>query len=267
MRPRWLVCIVIAQLGAIWVLAIAILAERARRSSAPGLRAEAAELGARLCPPLAAEQVHISERVLLHGAETLQPGLLHLGLDGTIVAALAADRSAARAYATARPSVGEFHDHEGRVLSPGLIDVHVHISALGRGWEGYESATRAAAAGGITALVGMPLNSVPPLTTIASLEAEAGELLRLLLLLRGLLLLERRHRQLLLLRALCKGGGGSRGGGGRARGGVERAPLALAHRWAGSGRPGGSELGGECSSTYIALILCHVWALIVYYCV
>jgi allantoinase len=51
--------------------------------------------------------------------------------------------------------------------------VHVHISALGgRGWEGFASATRAAAAGGLTAVIGMPLNSIPPTTSPETLEAE-----------------------------------------------------------------------------------------------
>lgn len=57
-------------------------------------------------------------------------------------------------------------------LSPGLIDVHAHISALGREWEGYETATKAAAAGGITTIMGMPLNSIPPTTTVEALEEE-----------------------------------------------------------------------------------------------
>jgi len=58
-------------------------------------------------------------------------------------------------------------------LSPGLMDVHVHISALGgNDWEGYASATRAASAGGITTIVGMPLNSVPATTTPETVQWE-----------------------------------------------------------------------------------------------
>lgn len=58
-------------------------------------------------------------------------------------------------------------------LSPGLVDVHVHISALGhRNWEGYASATQAASAGGITTVVGMPLNSVPATTTPEAVQWE-----------------------------------------------------------------------------------------------
>ena len=54
------------------------------------------------------------------------------------------------------------------VVMPGLVDTHVHINAPGRTeWEGFRSATLAAAAGGVTTVVDMPLNSVPPTTTLA----------------------------------------------------------------------------------------------------
>ncbi len=59
-------------------------------------------------------------------------------------------------------------------ILPGLVDTHVHINDPGRSdWEGFETATRAAAAGGVTTLMDMPLNSIPPTTTIAGLEAKA----------------------------------------------------------------------------------------------
>lgn len=57
------------------------------------------------------------------------------------------------------------------VLLPGLVDTHVHVNEPGRTeWEGFASATRAAAAGGVTTIVDMPLNSIPPTTTVAALE-------------------------------------------------------------------------------------------------
>src|SRR2546426_2876306 len=60
-------------------------------------------------------------------------------------------------------------------LLPGVVDTHVHVNEPGRTeWEGFESATRAAAAGGITTLVDMPLNSIPATTTAAALRAKAG---------------------------------------------------------------------------------------------
>ncbi len=59
------------------------------------------------------------------------------------------------------------------VVMPGLVDTHVHINDPGRAeWEGFEHATRAAAAGGVTTLVDMPLNSIPATTTVEALEAK-----------------------------------------------------------------------------------------------
>ena len=61
--------------------------------------------------------------------------------------------------------------HPDEVLLPGLVDTHVHVNEPGRTeWEGFESATRAAAAGGVTTLIDMPLNSIPPTTTPGNLE-------------------------------------------------------------------------------------------------
>src|SRR5256885_2058601 len=60
------------------------------------------------------------------------------------------------------------------VLLPGVVDTHVHVNEPGRTeWEGFETATRAAAAGGVTTLVDMPLNSGPVTTTTAALELKA----------------------------------------------------------------------------------------------
>lgn len=64
---------------------------------------------------------------------------------------------------------------DDEVLLPGLVDTHVHVNEPGRTeWEGFASATRAAAAGGVTTLIDMPLNSIPPTTTVAALEAKRG---------------------------------------------------------------------------------------------
>ena len=58
-------------------------------------------------------------------------------------------------------------------LMPGLVDTHVHMNEPGRtDWEGFASATHAAAAGGVTTLVDMPLNSTPATTTVAALAAK-----------------------------------------------------------------------------------------------
>src|SRR5881397_2306621 len=60
------------------------------------------------------------------------------------------------------------------VVLPGLVDTHVHVNEPGRTeWEGFETATRAAAAGGVTTIVDMPLNSIPVSTTAKALRAKA----------------------------------------------------------------------------------------------
>jgi allantoinase len=85
-------------------------------------------------------------------------------LDGTIRAIAPLDAR----FETARDvDLGQL------VLMPGLVDTHVHANEPGRGeWEGFRSATRAAAAGGITTIMDMPLNSIPPTVEPAALAAK-----------------------------------------------------------------------------------------------
>ncbi|MGW6707505.1 allantoinase AllB [Streptomyces sp. NPDC054956] len=68
------------------------------------------------------------------------------------------------------PAGARLEDFGDDVLLPGLVDTHVHVNDPGRTeWEGFWTATRAAAAGGITTIIDMPLNSLPPTTTTANL--------------------------------------------------------------------------------------------------
>lgn len=62
----------------------------------------------------------------------------------------------------------------GHVLIPGIVDTHVHVNDPGRThWEGFDCATRAALAGGVTTLIDMPLNSIPPTLTVEALRQKA----------------------------------------------------------------------------------------------
>ena len=65
------------------------------------------------------------------------------------------------------------HDAGDSIVMPGIVDTHVHVNEPGRTeWEGFEAATRSAAAGGVTTILDMPLNSVPATTTVEALEVK-----------------------------------------------------------------------------------------------
>jgi allantoinase len=95
--------------------------------------------------------------------------------DGVRPATIQIQDSRIRAIASHRdvPAGVRIVDAGGLAVLPGLVDTHVHINDPGRAdWEGFEHATRAAAAGGVTTLVDMPLNSIPATTSVAGLEAK-----------------------------------------------------------------------------------------------
>ncbi|XP_016352716.1 allantoinase, mitochondrial [Sinocyclocheilus anshuiensis] len=77
-------------------------------------------------------------------------------------------------------TAGKVLDVGNSMVMPGIVDCHVHVNEPGRSsWEGYWTATRAAAAGGVTTIVDMPLNSIPPTTTLRNfhekLRAATGQ--------------------------------------------------------------------------------------------
>jgi len=95
--------------------------------------------------------------------ETIEPASVHIR-DSIIVALAGWDEA---------PSHVALVDAGDAVVMPGLVDTHVHVNEPGRTqWEGFATATRGAAAGGVTTLVDMPLNSIPPTTTQAGLAAK-----------------------------------------------------------------------------------------------
>jgi allantoinase len=76
-------------------------------------------------------------------------------------------------YTADAPTGALLFDAGNLVVSPGVVDTHVHVNEPGRAeWEGFDTATRAAAAGGVTTIVDMPLNSVPATTTVSALYAK-----------------------------------------------------------------------------------------------
>ena len=103
-----------------------------------------------------------SQRVVLPEGE--RAAALHIE-DGTIARIVE--------YATDDPTGANVFNVPDLVISPGLVDSHVHINEPGRSeWEGFDTATRAAAAGGVTTLIDMPLNSIPATTTVRALHAK-----------------------------------------------------------------------------------------------
>ncbi|KAI1349010.1 allantoinase [Xylaria sp. FL0043] len=72
---------------------------------------------------------------------------------------------------TSFPSDTTYIDYGSKLLIPGLVDAHVHLNEPGRTeWEGFNTGTRAAASGGVTTVVDMPLNAIPPTTTLAGFK-------------------------------------------------------------------------------------------------
>jgi allantoinase len=117
----------------------------------------------------AATLVVRARRAFVEGA--LRPAQVHVR-DGLIVAVEPYD---APLDARLDPLTGpaSVRVDETHVLLPGLVDSHVHVNEPGRThWEGFATATRAAAAGGVTTFVDMPLNSIPPTTTPDALRAK-----------------------------------------------------------------------------------------------
>jgi allantoinase len=95
------------------------------------------------------------------------------GTRAASVAVAAGKITAVLAHDAEVPAGARLEDFGDDVLLPGLVDTHVHVNDPGRTeWEGFWTATRAAAAGGITTLIDMPLNSLPPTTTVDNLRTK-----------------------------------------------------------------------------------------------
>ena len=102
-----------------------------------------------------------SRRVVVAGGT--RPAAIHIRR-GTIIAITDFDEM---------PPGCPLDDAAEAVVMPGIVDTHVHVNEPGRTeWEGFETATRAAAAGGVTTIIDMPLNSIPATTNVKALEVK-----------------------------------------------------------------------------------------------
>ena len=109
----------------------------------------------------------ITYDLVIRGGNVLTPagvGAHEIGILDGVIAAI-------EPLGTGLPGVEVVELADDETLIPGLVDTHVHVNEPGRTeWEGFASATRAAAAGGVTTIIDMPLNSIPPTVTVEALE-------------------------------------------------------------------------------------------------
>lgn len=110
-----------------------------------------------------ADLVVTSDRIITPEGE--RPGAVVVS-DGSITAVVPRE---------AAPAARNAFDAGSAAVLPGIVDTHVHLNEPGRtDWEGFATGTRAAAAGGVTTVVDMPLNSVPVTTNVAALRQKAA---------------------------------------------------------------------------------------------
>ncbi len=108
-------------------------------------------------------------RLVIRARQVVLPGSVapaSIHIKGDVVAAI-------ESYDSIPESCELIEADDDSIVMPGLVDTHVHLNEPGRtNWEGFATATRAAAAGGITTVIDMPLNSIPPTTTLQGFETK-----------------------------------------------------------------------------------------------
>ncbi|VDB85289.1 unnamed protein product [Peniophora sp. CBMAI 1063] len=112
-------------------------------------------------------RVFTGDNVLLSSSSEPGPATIEASVSTGRITAIHHERRRQDAY----PEGTEYLDAGDLYVLPGLVDAHVHLNEPGRtDWEGFWTGTRAAASGGVTTVVDMPLNSIPPTTTVANLQ-------------------------------------------------------------------------------------------------
>ncbi len=108
-----------------------------------------------------------ASNLVIRGKQVVLPGSIvpaSIHVSGDIISSI-------RSYEDVPGGTEVIEVSDDSMVMPGLVDSHVHINEPGRTeWEGFDSATRAAAAGGVTTLIDMPLNSIPATTSVAGLN-------------------------------------------------------------------------------------------------
>lgn len=113
-----------------------------------------------------------SDRVVLDG--TIKPAtILYSTLSGKIVEIYDEVIESLKDIRLKTFDVRTYENVSPNVIFPGLVDSHVHLNEPGRTeWEGFATGTRAACSGGVTTVVDMPLNAIPPTTTMANFNTK-----------------------------------------------------------------------------------------------
>ena len=112
-------------------------------------------------------RVFTGNHVLLSTSSEAVPATIEVSASTGRITAIHHERRDKDVY----PEGTEYLDVGDLYILPGLVDAHVHLNEPGRtDWEGFWTGTRAAASGGVTTVVDMPLNSIPPTTTVSNLQ-------------------------------------------------------------------------------------------------
>ncbi|WVW78547.1 allantoinase [Kwoniella bestiolae CBS 10118] len=117
------------------------------------------------------KQIILAPLAILPGNHKPQPATIEIDLQSGVIASIQKGL-----VPPEDKGVDVIQIEEGKVVLPGLVDTHVHLNQPGRTeWEGFQTGTLAAISGGVTTVIDMPLNSIPPTTTLEGLEVKRTE--------------------------------------------------------------------------------------------